>query len=161
MATSTGKVNSPSRSQTPVPNELNAARWAATASGATTACDSPQRRQPGLSPLVGLGEEQVQEVLIGVYRLACYPPDLLRRGFHVRDATRPASGDDQPTHAGRAEQARHLDDVTTQGPAEQIDLREIERIDEVEQALGQTLNRGRRRARGPASLLAKRGIYPF
>src|SRR5713226_7416320 len=40
--------------------------------------------------------------------------------------------------------------VAAHGPAEQIDLPQAERIDELEQALGQTVDRGRRRARGPA-----------
>ncbi|SRR6266566_5706419 len=53
LATSTGRVNFPNRSHTPMPKELNAARWASIASGATTACDASRhvsRRRSDESP---------------------------------------------------------------------------------------------------------------
>jgi hypothetical protein len=103
--------------------------------------EAPQRCKPALSSCVGFGKEQVEDVLVGADGLAHDLQDLLRRWRHVGDSAWPTSGDDQPAHEGRAKQRRGLDDVAAHGPAEQIDLREAERVDELEQTLSQTVDR--------------------
>ena len=55
----------------------------------------------------------------------------------------------EPAYEDWAEQRCGLDDVAAHGPAEQIDLRQAERIDELEQPLGQTVDRRRRGVGGP------------